>query len=381
MKPDEFLKYQFRTLEVVLKEDVQYDGKDYFKDVYFVPNNLTTVSISDVDLSSTFMGKRLQYPICVASLTGGDKKLTEINKTIGAFANEYQIAQGIGDQIHCVQPNVSKEVIESYSIVREQNPNGMIFANLSGKYLIKSKTYINDVRKAIETINADALEIYIEPLLNILWSRESPGTLGFLERLKKVILSTDIPVFVKTVSTGLSSEDVRQLWDAGVAGINIQGIGGTSFARIETLKRLTLSQKQAVPTVKRPFDYFGTPTVWSLLDVKLRPENKDIPLILGGGIRDGRQAVKALAFGADIISLGYPVLIKLTEDFGYPEEHNLERWFTRFIHQMKMTMCLLGARNIDELREIVRSRVVIFGKTKEWLEGRNLSFPPKNKHL
>ncbi len=378
MKPNEYLKYQLRTLEIVLKEDVQYAGKDYFKDLYFVPNNLTTVSISDVDLSTTFMGKKIQYPICVASLTGGDKKLTEINEKIGLFANEYQIAQGIGDQIHCVQPNASKEVIESYTVARKQNPQGLIIANLSGKYLVKSRTYLDDVKKAIDIIGADALEIYIEPLLNILWSRESPGTLGFMERLKRVIHSTDIPVIVKTVSTGFSNEDVRQLWDVGVAGINIQGIGGTSFARIETLKRLSLFQKQAVPAVKKPFDYFGTPTVWSMLDVVLRPENRDIPLIVGGGIRDGRQAIKALALGADVVSIGYPILIKLTEDFGYPDEHNLQRWFSRFLHQMKMTMCLLGARNIEELREIVRNRVVIFGKTKEWIDGRHLSFPPKH---
>ncbi|MHA1476178.1 MAG: alpha-hydroxy-acid oxidizing protein, partial [Promethearchaeota archaeon] len=155
------------------------------------------------------------------------------------------------------------------------------------------------------------------------------------------------------------------------------GVGGTSFARVDTLNRLTLSQKQSVSPIKRPLDFFGTPTVWSLLDIALRPENNDIPLIVGGGIRNGLQAVKALAMGADLISFAYPILIELTEDFGYPKEKNLERWFERLIFQIKMVMALFGAKTIEDLRSLVKSRTVIFGRTREWIDGRNLSFPPK----
>jgi len=47
----------------------------------------------------------------------------------------------------------------------------------------------------------------------------------------------------------------------------------------------------------------------------------------------------------------------------------------RFINQMKMTMCLLGARNIPALREIARNRSLIIGRTKEYISGRGLSYP------
>jgi isopentenyl-diphosphate delta-isomerase len=377
---EEYLKFQLKTLETTLKEEVGYTGHDYFKDLYFVPNNLTSVSLDDVDLSTEFLGKKLKYSIGVASFVGGTEKLTQINQAIGEFCNQHQIAQSIGDEIHGLQKDATPEIITSYTIAREKNPKGLILGNLSARWLTQANPaeMVEVAQKAIDLIQADALEIYIEPLVDILWKKnQKPSSVGLVECLEKIIKEVKTPIIVKSLSTGLTNEDVKQLWDVGVAGVNIQGVGGTSMARIETLKRLTLSDKQMEPAIKRPFDFFGTPTVWSLLDITLRPENQEIPLIVGGGIRDGRQAVKALALGADIVSVGYPILIEIMEDFGYPDEQNLHTWFSRFIHQMKMTMVLLGAKTIPELRALVRSRVVLLGKTKEWVTGRHLTFPPK----
>ncbi|MHA1647021.1 MAG: alpha-hydroxy-acid oxidizing protein, partial [Promethearchaeota archaeon] len=372
-----FMRFQLSTLETVLKEDIDYPGRDYFKDLYFVPNNLTQVSLDDVDLSITIFGKKLKYPVCVGSLVGGSEKLTEINQSIAKFSKTYELAEGIGDQIHGISPKAKKENIHSYSVIREENPDGLVFANLSSLWIKQSETFVDDCQKAVDMIKADVLQIYIDPLLDILMGYTEPGTIGLLDRLQKIISSITIPVIIKSRSTGLSNEDVRQLWDIGVRGFDIEGVGGTSFARLETLKHLTLSQKQSELPIKSTFDYFGTPTVWGMLDVSLHPENNEIPLIVGGGIRDGRQVIKALALGADLVSIAYPILIEITEDFGYPEEHNLNRWFENLIYQMKVTMCLLGVKNIKELRETVKSRLIITGKTHEWIIGRKLQFPPQ----
>ena len=377
MKAEDFLTFQMNSLEAALKEDVQYHGRDYFKDFYMIPNSLSPVSVKDIDLSCSFHGKKLQYPIFVGSLTGGETGLTKINETLGSFAKKYNIAQGIGDQIHCLGKNVKDPIIKSYSIMREKNPDGVILANLSAKFLVQSENYIDDVKKVVDIIKANGIEIYLSPLRDVLWDKNDFGLVGFIPKLKKLIETIDIPVFIKSISSGLCNDDIRQLWDIGVSGFNIGGVGGTSFARMDTLNRLTLSQKQSISPVKRPLDFFGTPTVWSLLDIALRSENNEIPLIVGGGIRNGLQAVKAFAMGADLISFAYPILIELTEDFGYPKEKNLERWFERLIFQIKTVMALFGAKTIEDLRSLVKSRTVIFGRTKEWIDGRNLSFPPK----
>ena len=153
--------------------------------------------------------------------------------------------------------------------MREKNPDGVILANLSAKFLVQSETYIEDVKKVVNIIKANGIEIYLSPLRDVLWDKDDFGLVGFIPKLKKLMEAIDIPVIIKSISTGLSNDDIRQLWDIGVSGFNIGGVGGTSFARIDTLNRLTLSQKQSVSPIKRPLDFFGTPTVWSLLDIAL----------------------------------------------------------------------------------------------------------------
>ena len=378
MKPEDFLRYQLKTMDTVLKEDIQYHGKNYWKEVYFIPNALTPVGINDVDLSIDFMGKHLKYPICVGSITGGHKKFTPINEKIAEFTAKYKIAQGVGDQRYLLEEKVNPDILESFQIIREKNPNGLVLANISGTVIMKTPDYIKAVQKIVDSIKADGVEIWVSPLLDILVDPQNTGYQGLVDRLRNLTYQLHVPVFIKSFTTGLSNEDIRPLWDVGVAGINIQGVGGTSIARIETVKGLTTSQKQTYPPIKRPFDFWGIPTVWSLLDISLRPENQDIPLIVGGGIRNGREAVKALALGADLVSFAYPVLIEIMEDFGYPDEENLKNWFLKIITQMKITMSLMGARNIKELRQIVRIRTILVGRTHEWVRGRNLTFPPKH---
>ncbi|WP_457557857.1 alpha-hydroxy-acid oxidizing protein [Candidatus Harpocratesius sp.] len=376
MKPEEFLHYQLKTMETVLKEDIQYHGKNYWKEVYFIPNALTPIGVNDVDLSIDFMGKHLKYPICVGSLAGGYKNFIPINEKIAEFTAKYKIAQGVGDQRCILQKNADEDALKSFQVVREKNPDGLVFANISGTVILESKDYVKDVQTIVDSINADGVEIWVSPLLDILVDPRNTGYKGLIERIHNLTYQLHIPVFIKSFTTGLSNEDIRPLWDAGVAGINIQGVGGTSIARIETVKDLSTSQKQTYPPIKRPFDFWGIPTVWSLLDISLRPENRDIPLIVGGGIRNGREAVKALALGADLVSFAYPVLIEIMEDFGYPDEENLKNWFLKIITQMKITMSLLGVRNIKELRQIVRNRTILIGRTHEWVRGRNLKYPP-----
>ena len=146
---EEYLKFQLKTLETTLKEEVGYTGHDYFKDLYFVPNNLTNIGLDDVDLSTGFLGNKLQYPIGIASFVGGTEKLTQINQGIGEFCHQHQIAQSIGDEIHGLQNDITPEIIKSYSIAREKNPEGLIMANLSARWLTQSENPIELAQKAI----------------------------------------------------------------------------------------------------------------------------------------------------------------------------------------------------------------------------------------
>jgi len=368
-------KFANRPLEILdgmLKEEVQYKGYDYFDDIYLIQNSVPTIAFDKIDLSTDFLGKKLQYPIMFSALTGGHDELVNINTRLGEFANAYHIGMIIGDQIYGLK---KPKTAGSYTVARKSHPNGLLIGNINGSDLLSPTFTLESFRTCIDMIGADAIEIYLNPLQQLMRHETPAGYQGIYEKLQTFMEESSIPILIKSFGTGFAHEDIRKFWDLGIMGFDIQGVGGSSFARLETVRNLTLMEKQGGLETLQPFDFWGIPTVWSLLDISLRPENADVPLIVGGGIRNGIQAVKALAMGADLISLGYPVLIQLIEDFGHPEESNLKDWMDNFIREMKMTMFLLGASNLDELREIARTKVGIFGKSKEWLEERGINFP------
>ena len=147
-----------------------------------------------------------------------------------------------------------------------------------------------------------------------------------------------------------SGNDAQLLEKAGVSAIDIAGAGGTSWAAVE---------KYRSPD-KTWANYTGTGDIPAASTVEVS-QSVNIPLISSGGIRNGLDAVKSLALGADAIGIALPVLKAL--ELG---EKTLDHFFEQFLQEMKVAMFLVGAKP-------GRSRkadLVITGKTREWLTER-----------
>jgi len=107
----------------------------------------------------------------------------------------------------------------------------------------------------------------------------------------------EVPVSVK-VGASRIADDIKLIARAGVDAIVFDGMeGGTA----------------ASPTIQ--LDHTGIPTIAaiaeaaeSLRDMGLK---EDIKLIVGGGIRNGADAAKCIALGADVVYIGTAALIAL----------------------------------------------------------------------
>jgi phosphoribosylformimino-5-aminoimidazole carboxamide ribonucleotide (ProFAR) isomerase len=88
----------------------------------------------------------------------------------------------------------------------------------------------------------------------------------------------------------------------------------------------------------------------------------DIPVISSGGIRSGLDAAKAIALGADAVGMALPAL-----KGAYEGQEALVQMVERFNESLRIAMFLVGASNIEELKN---SSLVIKGETKDWLEAR-----------
>ncbi len=57
-----------------------------------------------------------------------------------------------------------------------------------------------------------------------------------LKSFRKLTKEINIPVIVKEIGSGISSDVAKRLLETGVKGIDVAGAGGTSWAGIEILR-------------------------------------------------------------------------------------------------------------------------------------------------
>jgi len=226
-------------------------------------------------------------------------------------------------------------------------------ANLSG-YDTKEDDFAKKImrKKAIEMIDADALALHLNPLQEVCQPEGDTNWGNCLKKIKELCTKLDKPIIVKETGAGISREVAVELKNTGISALDISGSGGTSWSLVENYRN---------DNGMETFNNWGIPTAVSLIEVV---NSVKIPVIASGGIRNGIDIAKALCLGADIVGMALPFLKPATKS-----GKEVKKLLKKLTIELKTTMFLVGAKNIDELR---KKPVVITGKTKEWLESRGV---------
>ena len=325
--------------------DVEFKDKTTgFEDIELIHNALPEIDKNDIDLSTSAFGKKLDSPLFITAITGGHPASKEINKQLAIVAEENNIALGVGSQrAACEHP----ELEDTYSVVRDNAPDCLLVGNIGAPQL-------NLANKAVEILDADILAIHLNPLQESIQPEGDLDARGYLDLISKITDTVDIPVMAKETGCGISGETARQLADAGVNFIDIEGAGGTSWAAVETYRAEDRYYGEL-------FWDWGIPTAISTAEVV---NNVDIPVVSSGGIRSGLEAAKAIALGADSVGMALPFLKKSIS------HEELTQFINKFNDSLRIAMFLVGANNIEELKQ---SKLVVHGKTKEWLNERGIN--------
>ena len=285
-------------LRICLDEDVQFHGVTNGLERYrFTHCCLPELNLSEIDITTTFLGKSLGAPLLISSMTGGTEQAKMINFRLAEVAQHYKLAMGVGSQRVAVE---NSQVANTFA-VRSQAADILLFANL-GAVQLNYSYGLDECLRAIDLCQADALILHLNPLQECIQPNGDTNFRGLIDKINILCNKLQVPVVAKEVGNGISAAMAQRLLDAGVAAIDVAGAGGTSWAKVESERALDQKQRRLGLT----FANWGLPTAECITSVRaIAPE---IPLIASGGLRDGLDVAKAIALGADLSGLAWPFL-------------------------------------------------------------------------
>lgn len=323
-------------LEISINENVQC-SHNYWDDVLLSHNALPEIDMQEVDSTWKEFGKEMKAPIIIAGMTGGFKESEIINESLAQIAEKYQIGMGVGSQRAGLE---DEKIVKSYSIINDYDIPLKI-ANVGAPQLLEWKAHVEMAEKAVDMIHADVLAIHLNFLQESIQVEGDRIARGCLQKITEVASSLSTPVIVKETGAGISYDVAKKLLDTDIAGIDVGGMGGTSFAAIEAFRAKKKGDK-IQEELGHIFWDWGIPTPYSLIEVAEACQESGLVIIATGGIRNGFDAAKALALGADAVGIASAFITS----------SSAEEKMELCMRSLKTALFLTGCKNIKELKDV-----------------------------
>ncbi len=339
-------------VDIVLGQDVRPQHNPW-DDIMLVHQVLPEVDLDRIDLTTKVFGRTLKAPIVVSSMTGGFPDATTINSNLAFGAAEVGVGMGVGSQRPALQ---GKAPADSFRVLRDYDIPLRI-ANIGAPQLIrqpgKEPLTIDHARRAMEMVDAHILAVHLNYAQEVVQPEGDRNAEGALEAMRP--LAAQLPVLAKETGCGFSRRAAEAVKAAGVKGIDVGGLGGTSFPAVEfhRAKKKKLSTKERLGMT---FREWGIPT-----PVSLRLAAVGLPLVATGGLRHGLDVARALALGATCGGLASQMLrAAMVSREAVVEE------LQAVVAELKAALFLTACRRPADMARMER---VVLEPTASWFRG------------
>lgn len=276
-------------IKINLEQDVRSALTSGLEKYHFIHEALPELDLNRIATSLSLFGKQLTSPTLISSMTGGTSEAETINLRLAEAAQECKVAMGVGSQRAAIEHPEQAKTFQ----VRRVAPDILLFANL-GAVQLNYGYGIDQCRKAVDMIEADALYLHLNPLQEAVQDAGDTNWVGLAKKIEEVCKKLEVPVIAKEVGWGISEKTAKVLAGCGVSAIDVAGAGGTSWSQVEMHRAPDEFTRQLAAT----FVGWGIPTAESILNVK-----KAVPemtIFASGGIKDGLDIAKCIALGATL---------------------------------------------------------------------------------
>lgn len=319
-----------------LDDQNQTKHLSHFDKVQLLHDALPEINFDDVDIHTESLGIMLTAPFFISSMTAGHHGATNINAVLANVAARKGYLMGVGSQRRELYDH---SAASEWKTIRKQAPGVRLLANIGLSQIIKCET--DDVKRLCDNLEAEAIFVHCNALQEVIQPEGTPNFKGGIKAIKKLCKALPIPVIVKETGNGFSVATLQKLNDTGIHAVDLSGVGGTHWGRIEGNRTETQTPQHRAAEI---FQDWGIASIDTLLDaqsVKL-----DFELWGSGGVRSGLDAAKMLVLGAKMIGIAKPML-----EYALEGEDALINYMECIEYELKTALFCTGCRTIKEFQE------------------------------
>ena len=332
---ENFAKRKAEHITISLQPENEALGHSGFDKINLLHEALPDVNFEDTNITTKNLGIDLPSPFLVSSMTAGHKQGEQINKNIASACEKTGWLMGVGSQRRQLFDNQAKQ---EWIALRSKYPNTKMLGNIGMSQIITTSP--KDIKDILSPINANALFVHANPLQECIQVEGTPQYKGWFNALSNLIDELDIPIIIKETGCGFSEKTLLKLNNLNIHAVDVSGFGGTHWGRIEGARATDNRQRQITA---KTFANWGISTVDSLL----LAQNLDLNYEIwgSGGIRNGLDAAKALALGANIVGFAKPILEKALIGTDAIVEYMRQVEF-----ELKTALFCTGNKNLESLQ-------------------------------
>ncbi len=286
-------------IRLSLESKNQATGRSGLDTIQLIHEALPDLDFSQVSLSVKSLSRKIPTPFLISSMTAGHADSKNLNQLLARACSERGWRMGVGSQRReLTDLSAAKEWAE----IRKSAPRVELLGNLGIAQLIRTKT--GEIERLVEALGASAMIIHLNALQECMQPEGTPNFKGGLKAIERLCKQLSVPVIVKETGCGFSRATLKRLRGTGVAAVDVSGLGGTHWGRIEGDR--SFAQNDIRAEVAQTLASWGISTVNSVLEAKkLKP---DYEIWASGGVRSGLDAAKLLAMGSSCVGFAMPVL-------------------------------------------------------------------------
>ncbi len=195
--------------------------------------------------SISFLGKEMQTPIWVSSMTGGTEKAYHINANLARACKTFGMGMGLGSCRALLESDERLKDFDFRKIIGDEQP---FYANIgiAQLALLLNNNELFKLDQLIDKLNADGIIIHVNPLQEWLQPEGDKITEAPIQTLQQFLNKTKQKVIVKEVGQGFGKESLKALVQLPLKAIEFAAHGGTNFSKLELLR----GDKQKLETYK-----------------------------------------------------------------------------------------------------------------------------------